>query len=165
MTIPAILEGLEKEPYNPDYLAILTDHYMRLNDLQKVVAMSGRLIESFNGNHRPENMAPKEWAAKRDRYIGQALWMNGVVSSVLGIYHQADISLRAALPFMRANPNLLSAGLYHLGFVNYRLAEKGEPNRVFEALKFNEECAGIRGAYQEQASKNIAAIKSEYNLR
>lgn len=165
MTIPAILEGLEKEPFNPDYLAILADHYMRLNDLEKVVAMSGRLIESFAGNHKPENMAAAEWAAKRERYIGQAYWLNGVISSVLGKYSQADKSLRAAIPYMRANPTYLSAGLYHLGYVNYRLAEKGEPNRVFEALKFNQECASIKGVYQEQAAKNIAAIKNEYNLQ
>jgi hypothetical protein len=165
MTIPAILEGLDKEPHNPDYLAILADHFMRVNDLQKAMLYSGRLIQAFDGNFKPENMALKEWTAKRDRYIGQALWMNGIMSSVLGSYHQADRSLRAALPYMRANPNLLSAGLYHLGYVNYRLAEKGEPNRVFEAIKFNQECAAIKGAYQEQATKNIAAIKSEYNLR
>lgn len=165
MTIPAIIAGLEKDPYNPDYLAILADHYMRVNDLPNVVVMTGRLIEVFGGNHKPENMAAAEWTAKRDRYIGQAYWMNGIVSSVLAKYSQADKSLRAALPYMRANPAYLSAGLYHLGFVNYKLAEKGEPNRVFEAIKFNEECAAIKGAYQEQATKNIAAIKSEYNLQ
>lgn len=165
VTIPAILAGLEKDPFNPDYLAILADHYMRGNDLPNVVTMTGRLIEVFADNHKPENMAVAEWNAKRDRYIGQAYWLNGIVSSVLGKYSQADKSLRAALPYMRANPTYLSAGLYHLGFVNYKLAEKGEPNRVFEAIKFNEECAAIKGAYQEQATKNIAAIKSEYNLQ
>jgi hypothetical protein len=165
MTIPAILDGLTKEPHNPDYLAILADHFMRQNDLAKAVQYSGLLIDAFDGNFKPDNMAIKEWQAKKDRYIGQALWMNGIVSSVIGNYHQADRSLRAAIPYMRANPNLLSAGLYHLGYVNYKLAEKGEPNRVFEALKFNQECASIRGTYQDQAMKNIAAIKSEYNLQ
>jgi hypothetical protein len=35
---------------------------------------------------------------------------------------------------------------------------------VPEALRFNELCAAIKSTYQEQALKNIAAIKSEYNL-
>jgi hypothetical protein len=51
-----------------------------------------------------------------------------------------------------------------LGYVNYQLAEKGEPNRVFEALKFNQECAQVKSNYQEQAAKNITAIKSEFNI-
>jgi tetratricopeptide (TPR) repeat protein len=163
MTIPAIVEGLQKEPHNVDYLAILSDHHMKHNELTKVSAMTARLIDALN-NRKPENMTPKEWAAKRDLYIGRAYWMNGIVSSVLGQYHQADRSLRAALAFVRGNPSMLSAGLYHLGFANYKLAQLGEPNRVFEALKFNQECAQIRGAYQEQASKNIVAIKSEYSI-
>jgi len=60
--------------------------------------------------------------------------------------------------------NFSARALYHLGYVNYQLAEKGEPNRVFEALKFNQECAQIRGNYQEQAAKNILSIKSEFNI-
>lgn len=163
MTIPAILEGLQKEPYNVDYLATLADHSMRHNELPKVVTMTGRLIDALN-SHKPESMTAAEWQGKRDRFLGQALWMNGVTSSVLGSYAQADKVLRAALPYIRANPSLLSAGLYHLGFVNYKLAQRGEPNRVFEALKFNQECARITGSYQEQAAKNIVAIKSEYSI-
>jgi tetratricopeptide (TPR) repeat protein len=163
VTIPAILEGLQKDPYHVDYLAILSDHYMRHNELAKVLDTTSRLIDALH-NHKPESMTPKEWAVKRERYVGQTYWMNGVVSSVLGVYPQADRSLRAALPYIRGNPTLLSAGLYHLGFVNYKLAERGEPNRVFEALKFNQECAQIKGAYQEQAGKNIVAIKAEYSI-
>lgn len=163
-SIPAILDGLKTDPWNPDYLAILSDHYMRQNDLAKVVQYSGRLIDSLN-SHKPDSMTLAEWTSKRDRYMGHALWMNGIISSTLGQLHQADKSLRAALPYMRANPKLLSAGLYHLGYVNYRLAELGEPNRVQEALKFNRECAALRGDFQDQAQKNIVAIKSEYNLQ
>jgi tetratricopeptide (TPR) repeat protein len=163
MTIPAILEGIQKDPFNVDYLAILADHYMGRNDLPKAAAMSGRLIDALN-NHKPDNMGAKEWATKREPYIGRAYWMNGIVSSVLGNFNQADRSLRAALPFIRGNASMLSAGLYHLGFANYKLAERGEPNRVFEALKFNQECAKLAGAYQEQASKNILAIKAEYSI-
>ncbi|BDC52188.1 hypothetical protein F183_A45030 [Bryobacterales bacterium F-183] len=163
-SIPAILDGLKTDPWNPDYLAVLADHYMRQNDLPKVVQFSGKLIEALN-SHKPDSMTLAEWTAKRDRYLGHALWMNGVISSTLGQFHQADRSLRAALPYMRSNAKLLSAGLYHLGYVNYRLAELGEPNRVQEALKFNRECATLRGDFQEQAQKNILAIKSEYNLQ
>ncbi len=163
VSIPSILEGLQKEPFNVDYLAIASDHYMKQNDLPKVANMTSRLIDSLN-NRKPESMTPKEWASKRELYIGRAYWMNGVVSSVLGNYRQADKSLRSALPFVRSNVSMLSAGLYHLGFANYKLAQLGEPNRVFEALKFNQECSQLQGSYQEQASKNILAIKSEYSI-
>jgi tetratricopeptide (TPR) repeat protein len=100
-----------------------------------------------------------------DRYRTAARWMAGVAASFLGRYALADEHLRAALPGLSNSPGALATALYHLGFANYWLAEMGERNRIFDALRFNQQCAAMRGPYQEMAAKTVASIKSQYNMR
>ena len=156
-------QTLAKDPNNADALAVVAEHANRLNDYPHVIQYTSKLIEVLSGP-KPADISDADWKLRRERYMLSALWLNGIANSLRGNYGQADRALRAALPYIRGNPQLLSAGLYHLGYANYQLAEKGEPNRVFEALRFNQECAQIRGNYQEQAVKNIASIKSEFNI-
>ena len=73
--------------------------------------------------------------------------------------------LRAALPSLKDNDAGEATALYHVALANYRLAEKGEPGRASDALKFMRRCAAIKGPFQEQAIKNVTAIKSEYALQ
>ena len=162
-TISAAQQTIATDPNNVDALATLAEQANQTGDLARVITYTGKLIEVLSGP-KPDNTSEDDWKLRRERYLISALWLNGINNSLRGNYSQADRSLRAVLPSIRANAQLLSAGLYHLGYVNYQLAEKGEPNRVFEALKFNQECAQIRGNYQEQAAKNIIAIKSEFNI-
>jgi tetratricopeptide (TPR) repeat protein len=151
------------DPDNVDALAVLSERANELNDAGHVLQYTGRLIELLSGA-KPADLSDADWKLRKERYMASALWLNGITNSMRNNYSQADRSLRAVLPYIRGNQTLLSTGLYHLGYVNYQLAEKGEPNRVFEALKFNQECAQIKSNYQEQALKNIAAIKSEFNI-
>ena len=156
-------QTIAADPNNVDALATLAESSHQAGDLARVIAFTGKLIEVLSGP-KPESLSEEDWKLRKERYLASALWLNGIDNSMRGNFSQADRSLRAVLPFIRSNPQLLSTGLYHLGYVNYQLAEKGEPNRVFEALRFNQECAQIRSNYQEQATKNIAAIKSEFNI-
>jgi tetratricopeptide (TPR) repeat protein len=156
-------QAISTDPNNVDALATLSEAANEANDFPHVLEYTARLLELLNGP-RPQEMSEADWKLRKDRYTVPALWLNGITNSLRNNFSQADRALRAVLPYIRGNPQLLSTGLYHLGYVNYQLAEKGEPNRVFEALKFNQECAQIKSNYQEQAIKNIAAIKSEFNI-
>jgi tetratricopeptide (TPR) repeat protein len=157
-------ETITSDPNNVDALAVLSEHANEVNDFGHVLQYTGKLIELLSGP-RPQELTDADWKLRKERYMVPALWLNGITNSLRNNYSQADRALRAVLPYIRGNATLLGTGLYHLGYVNYQLAEKGEPNRVFEALKFNQECAQIKSNYQEQALKNIAAIKSEFNIQ
>ena len=152
------------DPNNVDALATLAEYANQISDIAHVLQYTGKLIEVLSGA-KPQDLSEADWKLRKERYLVSALWLNGINNSLRGNYAQADRSLRAVLPHIRGNAQLLSAGLYHLGYVNYQLAEKGEPNRVFEGLKYFQECTLIKGNYQEQAHKNIAAIKSEFNIQ
>ena len=163
-TVKLAQQTIAADPNNADALATLAEHANQAGDLTRVLQYTGKLIEVLNGP-KPQDISDAEWKLRRERYLVSALWLNGINNSLRGNYSVADRSLRAVLPFIRGNAQLLSAGLYHLGYVNYQLAEKGEPNRVFEGLKYFQECMQIKGNYQEQAQKNITAIKSEFNIQ
>ena len=163
-TVKSAQQTITTDPGNVDALAALAEHANQVGDFGHVLQYTAKLIEVLSGA-KPHDLSDSDWKLRRERYLVSALWLNGVNNSLRGNYAQADRSLRAVLPFIRGNTQLLSAGLYHLGYVNYQLAEKGEPNRVFEGLKYFQECTQLKGNYQEQAHKNIAAIKSEFNIQ
>ncbi len=162
-TVRQAQETIQKDPNNVDALAVLSQYANENGDHVHVIQYTTKLLELLAGA-KPADLSDDDWKLRRERYMLSALWMNGISNSLRNNYAQADRSLRAVLPYIRSNAQMLGTGLYHLGYVNYQLAEKGEPNRVFEALKFNQECAQVKSNYQEQAAKNITAIKSEFNI-
>ena len=162
-TVKQAQQTIAIDPNNVDALATLAEYANQMSDFPHVLQYTGKLLEVLSGV-KPQDLSESDWKLRRERYTVSALWMNGITNSLRGNFSQADRSLRAVLPHIRGNMQLLSAGLYHLGYVNYQLAEKGEANRVFEGLKFFQECTQIKSNYQEQAQKNITSIKSEFNI-
>lgn len=162
--LAAVKDALVKEPNNADFLATLAEHAMKANDHAAVVTYTGRLISALNGT-RPPAISDADWTSRKTRYLPGAYWMNAVTSMSRGNLRQADVSFRAALQYFKGNRDYLSAGLYNLGYINYKLAETGEPGRVMEALKFSQQCLGMNGPHAAMAQQNIAAIKAEYNLQ
>jgi hypothetical protein len=159
--------GLASTPDNEDMLILVADYHMQLGDnYDKVFAYASRVIDIMQSRPVPDKISAAEWEKKKEMYLGAAYYMVGVVSSLQGRYSLADKNLKSALPMIGAtNEQVLGAALYHLGYANYRLAEKGERQRVFEALRYNEQCAAVKSSYREQAQKNLDSIKIEYNLR
>jgi hypothetical protein len=60
---------------------------------------------------------------------------------------------------------MIAGALYHLGYVNFRIAEAGERIRIHDAVKFTEQCVAIPSAVQRQAQENLRSMKAEYNLQ
>ncbi len=160
-------KSIGTDPDNEDMLITAADAHMRHGDgYDKVIQYSSRVVEILRTKQQPPDVSAADWQQKKDRYLAAAYYMIGVVSSIQGRYIQADTNLRAALPSMRgAGGQVLGAILYHLGYANYQLAEQGQRGRVFDAIKFNEQCATVPSTYREQAQKNIDSIKTEYNLK
>lgn len=158
--------ALRNDPNNIDMLMGVAQHHFRKEDARdKVVQYTTQLVRVLETKPRPEHVKEEEWAAKKAQMLGTANYMGGVSSSLLNQHGKADVMLRAALPYLKDNQPVLAAALYLLGLANYRLAESGVRGRAVDALRFTRQCAAIRSTYQEQALKNIEAIKSEYNLQ
>jgi hypothetical protein len=77
-------------------------------------------------------------------------------------YPQAAESLKASLPFVKGEPELLGAALFYLGVSNYNLGRLTNNKPLMrEALQYTEQAAATRSAYQNSAQQNVYAMKQE----
>jgi hypothetical protein len=74
---------------------------------------------------------------------------------------QADKSLRAALPYIKDNDELLAPALFQLGLANYQMGRGKSRQQMTDALSFLRQCAAIKSQYQAQAQKNVNVIMKE----
>jgi tetratricopeptide (TPR) repeat protein len=167
-TLEAADKLLVTDPDNVEaimFQAELHSHKEGPHEREKVIALTSKVVEVLEKKPRPQSESDADWEKKKSQLLGMAYYMGGVSSSMNGLYAKADMMLRGALPLIK-EPPMEAAALYHLGIANYRLADKGGgPIRSMDALKFMRRCATIRSPFQDQAIKNIEAIKVEYNLK
>ncbi len=162
-------KGSKLDPPNVDMLMYLAEFYFRKSDpksRQLVLQYTAKTLESLDKTERPGSITEDEWAKKKSKMLGMANYMGGMSNSLNNNFKAADTLLRAALPYIKENEGQEAALLYHLGMANYRLAETSKDrSRPVDALKFMRRCAAIKSPFQEQALKNVEAIKAEYSLQ
>ena len=152
---------LENDPNNPDALLVAADYNMRVKKQpEKVIAYSTKLIETLNAGAKPEGMSDADWSKRKSTMLGVAYWMNGLSYTGEGKFTDADKALRAALPYIQDNKDLLATGLFNLGLVDYKLS-RGNKAMLRDALKYSQQCAAMPSAVQSQAETNVKAIERE----
>jgi tetratricopeptide (TPR) repeat protein len=157
--------AFSKGEYNVDSLMMVANHLMsKRRDPDKVIAYSARLVDMLNTSPKPAEMSDADWGAKKRQMLGTANWMMGLLYSTQERFAMADRALRQALPNLK-NTDMTAGALYHLGYVNFRMAEAGDRIRIHDAVRFTTECIAINSAVQQQAIENLKAMKAEYNLQ
>jgi len=155
----------QKEEWNEDLLLMVTTHYMeKRKETARIILYSQKLLDILETKAKPEDISDADWDQKKKNMSATANWMLGLLFSTQEKFAAADKHLRAALPNIQ-NSDMQAGALYHLGYVNYRLAEAGERIRVHDAVRFTQQCIAINSAVQSQAIENLKAIKAEYALQ
>lgn len=163
--VAAAEASFKKDEYNVDSLMMVANHLMsKRRDPDKVIAYSNKAVEMLSVEAKPAEMSDAGWDAKKSEMIGVASWMMGLLYSTQEKFAIADRTLRQALPNLKSS-DMIAGALYHLGYVNYRLAEAGERIRIHDAVRFTTECIAINSAVQQQAVENLKSMKAEYNLQ
>jgi hypothetical protein len=163
--VAAAENQFSKGEYNVDLLHMVATHLMqKRRDPEKVINYSLKLLDMLAAGSKPEEVSDAEWQQKQVNMIGTSHWMVGLLYSTQNQFKLADKHLRTALPYLK-NSDMLAGAYYHLGFVNYQIAEAGERIRIHDAIKFTKECININSAVQYQATENLKAMKAEYGLQ
>jgi len=159
-------KGLATDPNNEDYLMRVANHYMsREEDLGRALTCSLRVLDVLERKPKPDGVTEEQWQAKKTRYIGGANWMAGVVYGKQARYGVSDRYLRAALPNIQDDPQLLAAAYFYLGYDNYALAgQLQDKGRALEAVKFSKLCLAIDGPFQPLAQKNLEVLRNDFNI-
>ncbi|HET8549024.1 MAG TPA: hypothetical protein VFL57_13500, partial [Bryobacteraceae bacterium] len=150
--------------YQVDQLYMAAAYYMqRRTAPDKVVTYGLKVLELLEKGTKPEEMSDADWNRRKRELVGQTSWMVGLILSTQEKFASADRHLRNALSHIK-DADMIAGALYHLGYVNYKLAEAGDRVRIHDAVKFTTECTRIASAVQGQATENLKAMKAEYGL-
>ncbi len=164
----ALAERLaEKGQANEDMLLVVADGALNAKQYDKAIAHAARLIAAMEGKAKPDNLDEAAWTARKNALLGRAHYIEGVAYGVQNKHSQCDKTLRAGLPYMSGDNQLLAGAYFYLGLANFKLGDVKNPvkERILDALRFNELCAGIKSPFQAQAQKNIKAIRSQYQIK
>jgi len=158
---------LEKDQSNEDMLLTVADNYLNKKvHPEKVIEYSMKLSEIMGAKQKPEGVSDADWDKRKNLLTGLGFWMAGVTYAGANKFKETDELLRKALPLVEDNQALKGQALFYLGLANYKMGQpKGDKKLMAEALKFNTQCAAIKGPFQAQAQKNAAVIRQQYGLR
>ena len=114
---------------------------------------------------KPEGIEAEKWEKKKALYLGGANWMAGVVYGKQARFGLSDRYLRAALPDIQSDPQLLAAAYFYLGYDNYALAGQLQDKALArEAVRFSRLCLEIDGPFQPLAQKNLEVLRNDFNI-
>ena len=152
-TLAAAKRILEQDDSNLTALAMVADSYQQSEqEPKKLMAYARKILAVLDRQPKHEGLTDAEWSRQRALLRGHTYWVLGSVCMQQDKYKEADKSLRAALPYLKDNNQLLSTALFYLGWANYQLGN------LSDALRFNKQCALVKGPYQTQAVKSVQAI-------
>lgn len=151
---------------NEDILLVMLDHYARAKDAAKVEQTAQAMVDMMKTKAPPQGVDPAAWEKKKTTVMGIGLHVLGVSYSNAGKAAQADKTLREALPLL-TEEQMKAEALFHLGLSNYKMGNgaKDGSKLILEAMRFNQQCAAIKSPWQAQATKNIAAIRTQYRMK
>jgi tetratricopeptide (TPR) repeat protein len=163
--VAATEAAYQKGQYNADGLLTAATHLMsKQKEPEKVIAYSTKVVELVAAETKPADTSDAEWEKRQHYLTSTAQWMMGLLYSTQEKFSLSDRNLRAALPMLH-NVDMMTGALYHLGYVNYRLAEAGERIRIHDAVRYTQQCVEIESAVQQQCIQNLKSMKAEYNLQ
>jgi hypothetical protein len=139
--------------------------YITKKQPDKTLEFAEKAAAAAAARPKPEGVSDADWQARQSVLVGRAKWISGVTYAGQSKWALADTALRAALPSVQNDKNILAEALFYLGLANYRLGEAGDTERIKDALKFNTQCAAIPGRFQGPANTNIKAIRSQYRVK
>ncbi len=132
---------------------------------EKVLAYTAKTIQMISAAQKPQGVSDADWEKRKVVITGRANFIAGATHFAQNKFADADMVLRAALPGIKDDQQMTAEALFYLGVSNYRLGEKGETERIKDALAFSQQCANIAGPFQAPARSNVKAIRSRYRVQ
>ena len=144
---------------------MMADQALQQRQPDKAIQYSEKILEVMN-RPKPEGVPDADWEKKKSVTTGLAYWMAGTTLSGQNKYAQADKMLRQALPLVKDNEQLNGTALFHLGLVNYKMAQASKnKTQIADAVAFSKQAAATKGPLAAQAAKNLKVMQQEFGVR
>ena len=147
---------LEWDDHNLVALMVVAENYLRSGkEPGRLKESAEKILVLVDRQPKPEGLTAPQWSKKKAVLIGRAHWMLGRAATQEDKYRNADVSFRAALPYLKGDNQMTSDALFYLAWANYQL------RNYSDAMRFNTECMRIDGPYRAQAAKNLEVFRAE----
>ena len=157
---------LPADPANEGLLFVLADGYRNQKDPAKSTEYANKLVDTMKSKEKPATMSDAAWEERKKTLLAQGYWIAGINYGSQNQHKEADRTLRGALPLIQGQNELLGPALFYLGVANYSMAKPAKDKKLAaEAVKFSDQCALIKGPFQDQAKKNALSIRREFLIR
>lgn len=164
--VQAAERRLANDPANEELLLILADGYRNQKDAAKSSEYATRMVVAMKSKTKPDTVSDADWEKRKNTILAQGYWIAGINYGGLNQYKESDTNLRAALPLIQGQNELLGPALFYLGVANYNMAKPAKDKKLAaEAVKFSDQAAAIKGPFQEQAKKNALSIRREFLIK
>lgn len=155
--------ALARNQAHEDLLLAMADYQVNQPkpDADKVGQYTDQLVQLISSKPKPDGVSDADWDKRKSTLIGVGHWMAGTAYGAATKYPQADKSLRAALPYIKDNDQMMAGALFHLGVANYTMGKGKSAQMLADAVKFMQQCVAIKSPFQAQAQKNLAVMRKE----
>lgn len=160
--VPYAQRALADHPDSADLLLVLADNALNNQQAGKAGEYAERIVATLPQEPKPDTLSQAEWDKKKGATLGRAYWICGLVHAGKNEYDQGDQDLRASLPYLKGNDQLLGSALFQLGVMNYNLGKKASNKQLLlDGANFSEQAAAIPGPHVQQATANAKAMRAE----
>jgi hypothetical protein len=164
--VPAAEKGIAIDPANEDLMLALADGYMNQKDAGKSIQYANQLVETMKAKAKPEGMPDADWDKRKNAMLARGYWISGINYGSQDKFAECDKALRAALPLLQGQNDLLGPALFYLGVANYGLAKPAKDKKLAaDAVRFSDQSAAIKSPFQAQAQKNALSIRREFLIK
>lgn len=155
-------QALAKDPKNDQLLLLAAEYHQQKKDsLDKVMDYSTRLTQVMGSKEKPQGVSDADWENRKKATLAAGYWMAGVAAHDKGDMAAADKNLRAALPLVQGNDQMLASTLFYLGVANFKLGQASKNRaQMSEAAKFSQQAAAMNSPFKETAAKNLKGIQA-----
>jgi hypothetical protein len=121
-----------------------------------------RLIAAMKGKAKPEGVSDADWEKKKGSMLGEGYFIAGATACARSTWVDCDRNLKAAMPYIGKDQRSVGIADFYLGLANYQIGKlTGDRTKIQEGQKYSEQSAAIAGPFQQRASQNAAAMKTE----
>jgi hypothetical protein len=152
------------EKTNEDLMTVVADYSLSTKDFAKAGTYAALLVATVKNKPAPEGTEPAAWEKTKAAKMAQGYYIAGDAAYEQQKWNDADTNLRAALPLIQDNKDLLARVDFFLGFANHELARTAKSTvraaMLADAKKFWNACAAIAGPLQAPCKKNLEGLQA-----
>ena len=138
--------------------------------LQALVEMSGatdrglgyanKLVAAAKAKSKPEGTAEADWEKQKNGALAVGYYTAGLAYLQKQIWVDCDKDMKAAAPLLSGDSERLATAYYALGVCNFNFGKMTNDRTKMQAgEKYSEQSAAMKSKVQDQAFKNVQAMK------